>query len=246
MELVPSIDLRNGRVVRLRQGVFATETRYRLTPKQLYRRYSAAGARYVHIVDLDGARDGVAANYEILRSLAELKGSRIQAGGGVRRLADVARLLAAGVERVVAGSVAIESPDQIADWISRFGADHLVAALDVRLEDDGTPRLVTHGWQRESRRSLWDAVAGLARAGLKHVLCTDTARDGEMIGPNVSLYRECVKRFPKLDWQASGGVRDVADLRTLAKIGVSAAISGKALLEGCIPQRELAPFLPAA
>ncbi len=167
MELVPSIDLRNGRVVRLRQGVFATETRYRLTPKQLYRRYSAAGARYVHIVDLDGARDGVAANYEILRSLAELKGSRIQAGGGVRRLADVARLLAAGVERVVAGSVAIESPDQIADWISRFGADHLVAALDVRLEDDGTPRLVTHGWQRESRRSLWDAVASLSRAGLQ-------------------------------------------------------------------------------
>jgi len=246
MELVPSIDLRNGRVVRLHQGVFATETSYKLTAKQLYRRYTAAGARHVHIVDLDGARDGVAGNHATLRSLAALKGLRIQAGGGVRRLADVVRLLADGVERVVSGSVAIESPDEVADWISRFGADHIVAALDVRLVDDGTLRLATHGWQQVSRRSLWDAVAGLASAGLKHVLCTDIARDGAGVGPNVKLYRECVKRFPKLAWQASGGVRNAADLHALAAIGVAAAISGKALIEDRIPRRELAPFLPAA
>jgi phosphoribosylformimino-5-aminoimidazole carboxamide ribotide isomerase len=246
MELVPSIDLRNGRVVRLRQGVFASEIRYKLTPRQLYRRYAAAGARYVHIVDLDGARDGVAGNRATLRSLAALEGPRIQAGGGVRSLADVVRHLADGVERVVAGSVAIESPRELVDWIRRFGADRVVAALDVRLGTDGTPRLVSHGWQRVWKRSLWDALEEFARAGLKHVLCTDVARDGAMAGPNVKLYRECVKRFPSLAWQTSGGVRNAADLHALSAIGVAAAISGKALLEDRITQQELAPFLPAA
>jgi phosphoribosylformimino-5-aminoimidazole carboxamide ribotide isomerase len=246
MELVPSIDLRNGRVVRLHQGVFAVETRYRKTPAQLYRRYVAAGALRVHVVDLDGARDGVAGNHATLRSLAALKGLRIQAGGGVRRLADVVRLLAVGIDRVVAGSVAAESPDEIADWIARFGADRIVAALDVRLDDDGTPRLASHGWQRMTKHSLWDVVARLSKVGLRHALCTDIARDGAMTGPNVGLYRECVKRFPKLGWQASGGVRNSADLYALAAAGVAAAICGKALIEDRIPQRELAPFLPAA
>ena len=246
MELVPSIDLRNGHVVRLHQGVFAAETRYRKTPAQLYRRYAAAGAARVHVVDLDGARDGVAGNYAILRSLATLKGLRIQAGGGVRRLADVVGLLADGIERVVVGSAAIESPDTVADWIARFGADCFVAALDVRVADDGTPLIASHGWQRLSNRLLWDAVARLSRTGLRHVLCTDIARDGAMSGPNVRLYRECVKRFPALAWQASGGVRDAADLHALAAIGVDAAICGRALIEDRIPRRELALFLPAA
>lgn len=246
MELVPSIDLRNGRVVRLHQGVFAVETRYRKTPAQLYRRYVAAGAQRVHIVDLDGARDGVAGNHATLRTLAGLKGMRIQAGGGVRHLADVVRLLDAGIERVVAGSVAIETPDKVADWITRFGADRIVAALDVRLVDGETPRLASRGWQRLSKISLWDAVARLARSGLRHALCTDIARDGTMAGPNVVLYRECVARFPKLAWQASGGVRNAADLHALAAAGVSFAICGKALIEDRIPRRELVPFLPAA
>jgi phosphoribosylformimino-5-aminoimidazole carboxamide ribotide isomerase len=246
MELVPSIDLRNGHVVRLHQGVFAAETRYRETPAQLCKRYAAAGATRVHVVDLDGAREGVSGNDLTLGSLAGLKLLRIQAGGGVRRLADVVRLFDVGVERVVVGSVAIESPDEVADWITRFGADRIVAALDVRLADDGTQRLATHGWQRESTKSLWDTVAGLAKIGLKHALCTDIARDGTMSGPNVGLYRECVARYPALAWQASGGVRDANDLHALASAGVAAAISGKALIEDRIPQRELTPFLPAA
>jgi phosphoribosylformimino-5-aminoimidazole carboxamide ribotide isomerase len=246
MELVPSIDLRNGRVVRLHQGDFAAETRYPLTPAQLYSHYAAAGALRVHVVDLDGARDGVAGNDQILHSLAALKQLRIQAGGGVRRRADVERLLDAGVERVVAGSVAVESPDEFSDWIARFGADRIVAALDVRVGDGDSPCLASRGWQRKSTQSLWEAVEGLARAGLRHVLCTDIARDGAMAGPNVGLYSECVARFPALAWQASGGVRDATDLHALAVIGIAAAISGKALIEDRIPLQELAPFLPAA
>ena len=246
MELVPSIDLRGGQAVRLFQGEFARETRASTTPAQLFRRFAVAGVRRVHVVDLDGARDGIAGNHAVLRALVEQGGPRIQAGGGIRHLADVERVLADGVERAVVGSIAIESPATISDWIGRFGAERLVAALDVRLEPDGTPRLATHGWQRASQRTLWEHAECLGAAGLRHVLCTDIGRDGALAGPNVALYRECVRRFPAISWQASGGVRDAADLHALAATGVACAISGRALIEDRIPLREIAPFLPAA
>jgi phosphoribosylformimino-5-aminoimidazole carboxamide ribotide isomerase len=140
----------------------------------------------------------------------------------------------------------VESPATVADWIRRFGADRLVAALDVRLDADGTPRLATHGWQRDSRLTLWEHAERLAAAGIRHVLCTDIGRDGALSGPNVALYRECVRRYPALAWQASGGVRDARDLHALAGTGVACAISGRALIEDRIPLREIAPFLPAA
>jgi phosphoribosylformimino-5-aminoimidazole carboxamide ribotide isomerase len=246
MELVPSIDLRGGRAVRLFQGEFARETRAPITPARLFRRFSGAGVSRVHIVDLDGARDGVAGNRAVLRALVGQGGPRIQAGGGIRRLADVECLLADGVERAVVGSIAIESPSTVADWVRRFGAERLVAALDVRLGPEGTPRLATHGWQRDSQRTLWEHAERLAAAGVRHVLCTDIGRDGALAGPNVGLYRECVRRFPAIAWQASGGVRDATDLHALAATGVACAISGRALIEDRIPLREIAPFLPAA
>jgi phosphoribosylformimino-5-aminoimidazole carboxamide ribotide isomerase len=246
MELLPAIDLRNARAVRLRQGDFAAETRYATTPARLLRRYAAAGASRVHVVDLDGARRGVAGNTAAIRELAALKLVKLQVGGGVRRMADVVRLLDAGAERVVAGSAAIETPELVADWIRRFGAHRIVAALDVRVQDDGMPRVWSHGWQQPSKQSLWDVAARLARFGLKHALCTDIARDGTATGPNLGLYRECTKRFPSIAWQASGGIRNGADLRALAATHVAAAISGKALVENSIPKRELLPFLRTA
>ncbi len=246
MELVPSIDLREGRAVRLFQGEFSRETRAGVSPARLFRRFAAAGVRHVHVVDLDGARAGIAGNTAVLRALVGLGGPGIQAGGGIRCLDDVVRMLADGAERAVIGSVAVESPVMVADWIRRFGANRLVAALDVRLDPDGTPRLATHGWQRASRRTLWEHAEQLAAAGLCHVLCTDIGRDGALAGPNVTLYGECVRRFPALAWQASGGVRDARDLHALAATGVACAISGRALIEDRIPLREIAPFLPAA
>lgn len=246
MELVPSIDLRHGRAVRLFQGDFSRETPAGATPARLYRRFVAAGARRVHIVDLDGARDGVAANVTMLRALASLKGLRIQAGGGIRRLSDIVRVLADGAERAVAGSVAVESPDTLADWVRRFGFNRVVAALDVRVQADGTPRVATHGWQRESKCTLWESTERLSAAGVRHILCTDITRDGAMAGPSLELYRECVQRFPGIAWQASGGIRKAADLRALAATGVAAAISGRAVLEGHITPEEMRPFLPAA
>jgi len=198
------------------------------------------------VVDLDGARDGSAGNRPAIAALAALGRLRIQSGGGLRSSQAVRSLLAAGVGRAVIGSVAVTSPGEVAEWFSEFGAERIVLALDVRIDAGGTPNVATHGWREQSGLSLWEMVRRYLDAGLRHVLCTDVSRDGALAGPNLALYREAVDRFPELAWQASGGVRDAADLRALARIGVAAAVSGKALIEGRIPHQELQPFLPGA
>ena len=246
MELIPAVDLRGGNVVRLFQGDFDAETRYTATPEELYTRYARAGATWVHVVDLDGARDGTAGNRPAIAALAALGRLRIQSGGGLRSSQAVRSLLAAGVERAVIGSVAVSAPDEVAEWFAEFGAERIVLALDVRIDASGTPRVATHGWREQSGLSLWDTVRPYLDAGLRHVLCTDVSRDGALAGPNLALYREAVDRYPGLAWQASGGVRDAADLRALAQVGVAAAVSGKALIEDRIPYEELQPFLPGA
>jgi len=246
MELIPAIDLRDGRVVRLFQGDFASETRYEVTPEDLYGRYARAGARRVHVVDLDGARDGRAGNAPIIARLATLGGLKIQSGGGLRSSRQVQSLFATGVERAVIGSVAVTEPAEVTEWFDEFGADRLILALDVRIDASRTPRVVTHGWQEQSPLTLWDLVDRFGRAGLQHVLCTDVARDGALAGPNLELYAQATARFPGISWQASGGVRDASDLADLARTGVTAAVSGKALIEGRIAPEELQPYLPGA
>lgn len=246
MLLIPAIDLRQGRCVRLYQGDFAAETRYALEPHELLRRYSALGASWLHIVDLDGARDGVLANRQLILSLASQQLVRLQVGGGIRSAETIDVLLSHGVERVVIGSAAIECPEEVAGWIARFGPERVGLALDVRLDASATPFVRTRGWTQGSTLSLWEALERYAPGSVKHVLCTDTERDGALAGPNLPLYQAAVSRLPHVAWQASGGVRDAADLKALAQVGVSAAISGKALLEERIPLTELKPFLPDA
>jgi phosphoribosylformimino-5-aminoimidazole carboxamide ribotide isomerase len=155
-------------------------------------------------------------------------------------------LFALGVARVVVGSVAVTQSDEVASWIREFGPERVVLAFDVRLDEGGTPRLATHGWERQTQTSLWDAVERYLPAGLLHVLCTDVARDGALSGPNIDLYQQCVRRFPGIAWQASGGVSAAADLHALAATGAAAVISGRALLEGRLTAEEIEPFLPAA
>jgi phosphoribosylformimino-5-aminoimidazole carboxamide ribotide isomerase len=243
MLLIPSIDLRGGHCVRLLRGDFAAETRYDLEPHELLLRYRALGANWLHIVDLDGARDGQLANRALLLRLASQKAVNLQVGGGVRSLAVVDDLLRSGVDRVVVGSAAVEQPSEVARWIARFGPERVCLAFDVRRDVAGTPLVQTRGWTQATQLSLWDAVAGFAPVGLLHVLCTDVERDGAMGGPAVDLYVEAVRRFPAIRWQASGGVRDAADLAALHATGVAAAISGKALLEERIAADDLRPFL---
>jgi phosphoribosylformimino-5-aminoimidazole carboxamide ribotide isomerase len=244
MLLVPAIDLRDGRCVRLLQGRFDAETVYSDDPAQVLERYRSLGARRIHVVDLDGARDGTQANRGVIARLAATPGVLLQAGGGVRSRAVADELLAAGVDRVVVGSVAATRPQEVAGWIESLGPERIVLAFDVRLAVDGTPRLATHGWQTQTETSLWHAVDAYVTAGLRHVLCTDVARDGALSGPNVALYTEAVRRFPVVEWQASGGVSNAADLRALATTGVAAVVTGRALLEGRISAPELQPFLP--
>jgi phosphoribosylformimino-5-aminoimidazole carboxamide ribotide isomerase len=243
MLLIPSIDLRGGRCVRLLRGDFAAETRYDLEPHELLGRYRSLGASWLHIVDLDGARDGQLANRALLLTLASQKAVNLQVGGGVRSLEVVDDLLRHGVDRVVVGSAAVEEPAAVAQWIAQFGPERVCLAFDVRADADGTPLVQTRGWTRATSLSLWSAVEGFLAAGLRHVLCTDVDRDGALAGPSLELYREALRRFPAIRWQASGGVRDAADLAALRALGVAAAISGKALLEERISADDLRPYL---
>jgi phosphoribosylformimino-5-aminoimidazole carboxamide ribotide isomerase len=246
MLLIPSIDLRGGICVRLLRGDFAAETRYEPDAHALLRRYQALGASWLHIVDLDGARDGALGNRALILQLAAQRALHLQVGGGVRDAATIEQLLGAGVERVAIGSAAAERPAEVAAWLRRFGPERLCLAFDVRLDADGVPRLQTRGWRQPTALSLWDAMAPYAHEDLRHVLCTDIERDGALGGPNVALYGEARRRYPQIQWQASGGVADGADLDALAASGVAAAISGKALLEQRISIEELRPFLPNA
>jgi len=246
MLLIPSIDLRGGRCVRLLKGDFDAETRYELEPHELLLRYRQLGAAWLHVVDLDGARDGHLANRSLINTLASQRAVKLQVGGGVRAVAVIDDLFAHGVERVVIGSAAAEQPTDVAGWLEHYGPERICLAFDVKLDEQGVPRLQTRGWRQSTTQSLWEAVERFVPAGLRHVLCTDIDRDGALSGPNVALYAEAVRRLPHIRWQASGGVASATDLNTLAISGVAAAISGKALLEERINPTELRPFLPNA
>jgi phosphoribosylformimino-5-aminoimidazole carboxamide ribotide isomerase len=246
VELIPAIDLRGGRCVRLYQGTFSEETPYAEPPEAWYDRYAAMGARTLHVVDLDGARDGVAGNTAQIVALARRGRLVVQAGGGIRSRAALAALLDGGVARVVIGTLAVTSVALVLEWCREFGPDRLALALDVRTDPAEAPQVAVAGWQRAAGMSLWTALAPYRDCGVRHVLCTDIARDGALAGPNLSLYREAVTRCGELLWQASGGVRDAGDLAALAATGVAGAVAGRALLEDRLPAEELVPFWPAA
>jgi phosphoribosylformimino-5-aminoimidazole carboxamide ribotide isomerase len=245
MILIPSIDLRHGRCVRLFKGDFDRETRYDLEPHELLKRYRELGATWLHVVDLDGAKDGLLANRSVIVRLASQKALLIQVGGGVRSRAVVDDLLRNGIDRVIVGSAAVEQPAEVQSWLKQYGAGKVGLAFDIR-HVDGVPRVLTRGWTKESALTLWEAIDSYLPHGLKHVLCTDADLDGALQGPAVKLYEEFHRRYPQIELQASGGVRHAADLHALAAVGSAAAISGKALLEELIKPSELGPFLPNA
>jgi phosphoribosylformimino-5-aminoimidazole carboxamide ribotide isomerase len=246
MRLIPAIDLKAGHCVRLLHGDFANETRYAAEPMALLTNYRDLGADWLHVVDLDGAKDGSLGNRSIVVQLAAQKAVKLQVGGGLRNTAAVTQMLDLGVARVVIGSAAVTHVEEVRTWLEHFGPERMALAFDVRLDRSGMPRVATHGWQRQSELSLWSAVANFTDSQLKHVLCTDVDRDGALTGPNIALYREAAQRHPQIQWQASGGIRDARDLHALAAAGATAAISGKALLEELISVEDLQPFLPNA
>ena len=232
-QLYPAIDVRDGRVVRLRQGDYARETRYAQAPLEAARRHDAVGAEWLHLVDLDAARAG---GYTLLPLLASIKagtGLKVQTGGGVRSEAEVAALLAAGADRVVVGSLAVRDPGTVLEWIERFGADSITVAMDSRPLPDGRWCLPTAGWTKDDGADLETLLRRYADVGLQHLLCTDIDRDGMMSGPNIDLYRWLHAIAPAVSLQASGGIRSVADIAAARAVGCAGAILGKALLDGC-------------
>lgn len=238
--LYPAIDVRNGRVVRLRQGDFARETRYELDPLRLATDFAAAGAQWMHLVDLDAARAGGYTLAPLLGALAAT-GLKVQTGGGVRREADVEALLEAGAARVVVGSLAVREPERVARWLERYGAERITLALDARRVASAWT-LPVHGWTEGSGVDL-EALIGFYRdTPLRHVLSTDIDRDGMLAGPNLDLYARLRALAPHWEVQASGGVRDAGNLRALEEIGVAGAVLGRTLLEGRV---ELAALVRA-
>lgn len=229
-QVIPAIDLRGGRVVRLRQGDYACETVFADDPVELARRYADAGAQWLHVVDLDGARSGRFENLAVIETIARTRLLKVQAGGGVRTTDDLRRLYAAGVARVVVGSLAVQNPCATAIWIKRFGPGRLALALDVR-QTAGVWRMPVHGWTEESSVQLDTLARHYVRAGARHVLCTDISRDGTLEGVNLQLYRDLGRLAPGVDVLASGGACSLDDIRKAREAGVRGVVLGRALLE---------------
>lgn len=234
MNIIPAIDLQNGRCVRLTQGDFETPTIYEADPQVQAKTFAQAGAAWLHVVDLDGARAGAPRQFRLIADIAQNARLNVQVGGGLRNAASIEQLFDVGIARAVVGSLAVKDPATVGAWIKRFGPARIVPAFDIKLDGEGTPELLTHGWQSGSRQSLWHILELYAATGLTTVLCTDVSRDGMLQGPNFALYQEMRQRWPNLNIQASGGVAQSTDLAQLAALGVADVIVGKAIYEGRI------------
>ncbi|MCR9191345.1 MAG: 1-(5-phosphoribosyl)-5-[(5-phosphoribosylamino)methylideneamino]imidazole-4-carboxamide isomerase [Gammaproteobacteria bacterium] len=232
MLVMPSIDLQAGHCVRLQQGDFKRASIYETNALDLATQYAKQGAQCLHVVDLDGAKQGAPQQLALIETLAA-SGLPIQAGGGIRTVDHAKATLSAGASTVVIGSIAVTAPDLVLQILKEIRPEHIVLALDVNM-NQGNPTLAIHGWQTATEQSLWDVVAFYQETGIFKILCTDIAMDGMLKGPNFSLYEEAQARFPTMHWQASGGIRNLEDIRALPKGGLSAAIIGRALYESNI------------
>lgn len=231
MIVYPAIDLKGGVCVRLMHGRFDQVTRYDEDPVARLTAFAAAGARWAHIVDLDGAEAGRAMQHERIGDLARAVDIRIQSGGGVRSDDDIRALLAAGVRRVVIGSLAVSRPEAVAGWLAEFGPERITLAIDVKADGDRwIPAL--KGWTEAADVDLWAALDRYPPGTAKHLLVTDVGRDGALTGPNIDLLGEIVRRRPDLKVQASGGVSQLTDLTAARAAGCDGAIVGRAIYEG--------------
>ena len=228
--IIPAIDLMGGRCVRLHQGDFDAKTTYSDDPLAQAKAFSEEGAEWLHVVDLDGARDARQAHESTVAAMVSDTTMNVQTGGGIRERAQVQALLDAGVARVVIGSLCVTEPDTVKSWLRDFGPDRIVAALDVNIEN-AVPRPALKGWTELSDTSLWDVLDDYGDA-LTTVLVTDISRDGVLAGANVDLYREMAERRPDLDIITSGGVGTLDDVKALKALKPHGIIIGKALYEG--------------
>ena len=204
--IFPAMDLMDGGCVRLLKGDFEARTNYDADPITVARGYADAGADWMHIVDLDGAKSGKAEQSDLILEIANSANINVQTGGGIRDLEQIRRLLDGGVERVVIGSLAITNPQMVKHWLRDLGPDSICLALDVNQGEDGEFRPATKGWTEMSQKTLWNVLNEYLGSGLKTVLVTDIGRDGMQKGGNLQLYKCIQSEFPTLDLITSGGV----------------------------------------
>ena len=227
MELFPAIDLYTGWAVRLYKGDYNQMTVYDKDPLAVARRFREAGARFLHMVDLEGARDGTAPNFPAVAAICRSTGLKVEVGGGIRSLDTVDRYLQAGVERVILGTSAVTDPDLLAEALARYG-EHIAVGVDIK-----NGRVAIRGWTETAEGTVEDFFARLCGLGVKTVICTDVSRDGMLGGANCGLYRALSEAFP-LDLIASGGVSGYGDIDALEELGLYGAILGKALYTGAV------------
>jgi phosphoribosylformimino-5-aminoimidazole carboxamide ribotide isomerase len=231
--LIPAIDVRDGQVVRLKQGDYQQQTTYPLSPLQQAIQYAEQGAQVLHLVDLDAARLGGFSLHQLVTDIKQHTQLRMQAGGGIRNYEQVASLLNAGADRVVIGTLALNQKTLVQDWLKEFGTGAITLAFDVRMDEQGQWRCASHGWTELSADTLNDVIGYYQKScGLQHVLCTDIQRDGLLTGYNLSLYQQLQVDWPTLSIQASGGVNSLADISHVKHLGIASAILGRALLDG--------------
>lgn len=230
--IIPALDLIDGQVVRLHQGNYAEQTDYGSDPLTRFLNYQQAGAEFLHLVDLTGAKDPAARQIDLLTHLIGELSIPVQVGGGIRTESDVKALLKAGARRVVIGSTAVTQPEMVKSWFETYGPEAITLAIDVRIDAQNIKRVAISGWQEDSHLSLEALIDIYDAVGLRHVLCTDISKDGTLKGSNVSLYQEVCAAFPHIAFQSSGGIGSLDDIAALKPTGVNGVIVGRALLEG--------------
>lgn len=241
IQVIPSIAIRKGKVVKMRKGDPTSEKAYDENPLDLAKRFEDHGIEVVHVVDLDGAELGSPKNYHVIEAIAGYTDLKIDFTGGITKDGDISQAFERGAEYITASSIAVSDPELFASWIVSYGREKITLGADVT--DIDSKKIAFRGWQKKSEIHLYDHLSFFYDRGLKYVKSTDISRDGVMEGPAFSFYQDLRERFPELQVLASGGVRGVDDIKKLNDMGVFAVIFGKAYYEGILQLKDLEQFL---
>ncbi|MBY0434528.1 MAG: 1-(5-phosphoribosyl)-5-[(5-phosphoribosylamino)methylideneamino] imidazole-4-carboxamide isomerase [Cyclobacteriaceae bacterium] len=241
IQVIPSIAIRKGRVVKMRKGDPTSEKAYDENPLDLAKRFEDHGIDVVHLVDLDGAERGSPRNFHVIEAIANHTDLKIDFTGGISNDGDISSAYEYGADYITASSIAITNPELFASWIVSFGREKITLSADVT--DITSKQVAFRGWQKKSDLKLYDHIGFFYEKGLKYAKCTDISRDGVMEGPAFSFYQEIRETFPDLQVLASGGVRGVDDIQRLNEMGIFAVIFGKSYYEGFLKLKDLERFL---
>lgn len=234
IELVPAIDIIDGKCVRLTKGDYDQKTVYRDSPAEVAKEFEDLGFKRLHVVDLDGAKSKHIVNSEVLRQITTATHLTVDFGGGIKTDNDIQQAFDAGASMVTVGSVAVTRPDLFEGWLQRYGAERMILGADVR-----NGRISINGWKEDSDESLLPFLEKYVRMGVKNVLCTEISKDGTLSGPAIELYKQVMAAYPTLHLIASGGVSSQADIEALSEAGIPSVVFGKAIYEGRIDLKEL-------